>query len=145
MPSSPLWHSRSVFITSTFLDMQEERDHLRNHVFPVLEERLRARFSHLEPIDLRWGVETISEGEEQAKELLVLKVCLAEVERSRPFLIALLGDRYGWVPPRERIEAGGPGSGLLGRGAGEECHGARDRIWRAGELRSAAAQLLLYA
>ncbi len=34
-----------------------------------------------------------------------LKVCLAEVKRSRPFFVALLGDRYGWIPPAERIQA----------------------------------------
>jgi len=32
-----------------------ERDHLRSVVFPALQERLRARRHHLEPIDLRWG------------------------------------------------------------------------------------------
>ena len=103
-PSGP-WRSRPIFITSTFRDMQAERDYLRDKVFPVLEERLRARRHHLEPIDLRWGVETVSVDEQHAKELLVLKVCLAEIQRSRPFLIALLGDRYGWVPPAERMEA----------------------------------------
>ena len=83
--------------------MQAERDWLRLRVFPALEERLRARRTHLEPIDLRWGVETVSAAEDEAKELLVLKVCLAEEARSRPFLIGLLGDRYDWVPPAERI------------------------------------------
>jgi len=85
--------------------MQEERDHLRDHVFPVLEERLRERRHHFEPIDLRWGVETASVDRAHARELLVLKVCLEEINRSRPFLIGLVGDRYGWVPPPERMEA----------------------------------------
>ena len=97
------WQSRPVFITSTFRDMQAERDYLRARVFPVIEERLRRRYHFLEPIDLRWGVQTISVSEQQTKELLVLKVCLAEIKRSRPFLIALIGDRYGWVPPEERM------------------------------------------
>jgi hypothetical protein len=44
-------------------------------------------------------------GELEQKELLVLKVCLQEINRSRPFLIALIGDRYGWVPPPERMTA----------------------------------------
>ena len=35
--------------------------------------------------------------------MLVLKVCLDEIERSRPFLLVLLGDRYGTVMPEERI------------------------------------------
>jgi hypothetical protein len=78
---------------------------LREHVIPELEERLRERRRHLEMIDLRWGVEAVSVDEEHAKELIVLKVCLDEIERTRPFLIALLGDRYGWVPAAERMRA----------------------------------------
>ena len=106
------WSARPVFITSTFRDMQAERDYLRTHVFPALEERLRERRCHLEPIDLRWGVETVDQSDEAAKELVVLKVCLAEIERSRPFLLVLIGDRYGWVPPRERVESAAREAGL---------------------------------
>ncbi len=105
MTEGVVWRSRPVFVSSTFRDMHAERDHLRHIVFPALEERMEERFHHLEPIDLRWGVETISTPEQEAKELLVLKVCLAEIERSRPFLVGLLGDRYGWTPPGGRIQA----------------------------------------
>ncbi|MCC6795259.1 MAG: DUF4062 domain-containing protein [Candidatus Hydrogenedentes bacterium] len=98
------WQTRPVFVSSTFRDMHVERDYLRDHVFPELAERLQARRHRLEPIDLRWGVETVSVDEEHSKELLVLKVCLTEIERSRPFLIALMGDRYGWVPPKDRMQ-----------------------------------------
>lgn len=55
-----------------------------------------------------------------------LKVCLDEIESSKPFLVALLGDRYGWVPPAERItaarDAGIPPS------ADVACNGARHRV-----------------
>ena len=85
--------------------MQAERDLLRNVVFPALEEKLKARRVHLEWIDLRVGVANAVADSEEAFEAQVLKVCLDEVKRSRPFLIGLLGDRYGWVPPRERAEA----------------------------------------
>ena len=51
-----MWRTRSVFISSTFIDMQEERDFLRTRVFPELEERLQARRCHLEWVDLRLGV-----------------------------------------------------------------------------------------
>ena len=37
------WRARPVFISSTFKDMQVERDYLRSHIFPRLEERLRAK------------------------------------------------------------------------------------------------------
>ena len=105
MPKYAVWQARPVFITSTFRDMQAERDHLRDFVLPALADRLRRRYHFLEPIDLRWGVQTVSVSEQHAKELLVLKVCLDEIKRSRPFLIALIGDRYGWVPPEERMRA----------------------------------------
>jgi hypothetical protein len=78
-----IWRPRPVFLTSTFQDFHAERDHLRRVVFSALEERLRARHHHLVPIDLRWGVETRTLAEEHAKELLILKVCLAEIQRSR--------------------------------------------------------------
>jgi hypothetical protein len=92
--------------------MHAERDWLRSHVFPELQERLRQRFHHLETIDLRWGVESASERDEQAREKLVLEVCLNEIVRSRPFLIALLGDRYGWQPPAERMRAAAKEAGF---------------------------------
>jgi tetratricopeptide (TPR) repeat protein len=100
-----MWQSRPVFISSTFADMQAERDYLRTRVFPELEERLRGRRHNLEWVDLRVGVATASERDEHVREVRVLKVCLDEVRRCRPFLIVLLGDRYGWVPPEERIKA----------------------------------------
>ncbi|MCX8053661.1 MAG: DUF4062 domain-containing protein, partial [Armatimonadetes bacterium] len=119
MTSYAVWKTRPIFVTSTFTDMQAERDYLRDNVFPVLEERLKERFCHLELIDLRWGVETVSVSEEESKELLVLKVCLGEIERSRPFLIALIGDRYGWVPPEDRMAAAAQEAGFQGELAGK--------------------------
>ena len=98
--------------------MQAERDHLRDHVFPVLEERLRERREYLEPIDLRQGVETLTTAEAETRELEVLKVCLEEVRRSRPFLVGLLGDRYGWIPPAERMQAAAEEAGFEGDVAG---------------------------
>jgi tetratricopeptide (TPR) repeat protein len=110
-----MWRTRPVFVSSTFNDFQAERDVLQTLVFPELAERLRERRHHLEPIDLRLGVETVSEQDEARKTLLVLTVCLNEVVRSRPFVIALIGDRYGWVPPAEPVLRAIEESGLSGR------------------------------
>ena len=105
MPALARWSSRSLFVSSTFEDMHAERDQLQQYVLPELEEWLRGRQIHLEAIDLRWGVETTCIAEQDAKELTVLKVCLAEIDRSRPFIIVFLGDRYGWIPPTDRIQS----------------------------------------
>jgi hypothetical protein len=45
-------------------------------------------------------------------------VCLAEVERCRPFLIALIGDRYGTVLPTDRITEAVREQGFVGDLAG---------------------------
>jgi tetratricopeptide (TPR) repeat protein len=82
-----------VFVSSTFLDMQADRDHLAKFVFPQLRKLCEARDVTWGEVDLRWGIT-----EEQVAEGKVLPICLAEIERSRPFFICLLGERYGWVP-----------------------------------------------
>lgn len=92
--------------------MDVERDWLCTRVFPELRERLRERFHYLETIDLRWGIESASEYDERAREMLVLKVCLREIARSRPFIIGLLGDRYGYQPPPAQIRAAAREAGL---------------------------------
>ncbi len=106
------WKAHAIFLSSTFRDMHADRDILRAETFPVLEEKLRDRAHYLETIDLRQGVETSELGEEGARELKVLKVCLEEIARSRPFFVAVLGDRYGWVPPEAHMHAAARGAGI---------------------------------
>lgn len=115
---SAAWKTVPLFISSTFRDMHAERDVLSNVVFPALQEKLRARRCRLEPIDLRVGVETAATQTERERELQILKVCLAEIERSRPFLLVLLGDRYGWVPGEDRISAAAAEAGFAVADAG---------------------------
>ena len=96
--------NKSIFISSTFRDMQGERDALRDIVLPRVNEFAGKYGRAVELIDLRWGVDTTatSEAEQNHK---VLRTCLDEIERSRPFFIGLLGDRYGWTPPEMDMEA----------------------------------------
>jgi telomerase protein component 1 len=41
--------------------------------------------------------------EEDAQRGKALEICLREIEDCRPFFIGLLGERYGWIPPRYDI------------------------------------------
>ena len=107
-----VWKARPVFLSSTFRGMDAERDFLRDRGFKRLAEQLRDRCHYLDTIDLRQGVETAAEADEAKREVQVLKVCLDEIERSKPFLVALLGERYGWIPPAERITAAARSAGL---------------------------------
>jgi hypothetical protein len=81
--------------------MDAERDMLKKIVIPRLEETLREKRVELKAIDLRWGVDT-GKVDENERESFVLKVCLDSIRNNRPFFIALLGERYGWVPPQSR-------------------------------------------
>jgi nephrocystin-3 len=89
-----------VFISSTFRDFIEERDELVKMVFPELRRRCKERFVEVLEVDLRWGIT-----EEQSKSGETLRICLEEIDRCRPsapvFFVGLLGERYGWIPPRD--------------------------------------------
>ncbi len=82
-----------MFVSSTFRDMQLERDELVKRVFPQVRHLCEQRGVTWSEVDLRWGVT-----DEQKAEGAVLPICLAEIERTRPYFIGLLGQRYGWVP-----------------------------------------------
>jgi hypothetical protein len=88
----PLTGTRHVryFVSSTFLDMREERDHLVKVTFPRIRSLCESRGVTWDEVDLRWGIPD----EEQA-EGNVLGLCLEEVDRCHPFFLGLLGGRYG--------------------------------------------------
>jgi hypothetical protein len=91
-----------VFVSSTFRDMKEERDHLVKFIFPQLRKLCESRGVVWGEVDLRWGVT-----DEQKAEGKVLPICLEEIKRCWPYFIGLLGERYGWIPdaiPPEIVE-----------------------------------------
>jgi hypothetical protein len=85
-----------VFLSSTFLDMQRERDILARLVFPRLRAHLSDRRVVLREVDLRWGVT-----ETMARDGGAVGVCLDAVAAAFPLIVGLVGGRSGWRPPRE--------------------------------------------
>ena len=81
------------FISSTFSDMHKERDYLVDTLFPNFRKKTAERNVSLVDVDLRWGIK-----ESESKDQKVIDICLDEIERSHPFFIGLLGERYGWAP-----------------------------------------------
>ncbi|AAZ24605.1 DUF4062 domain-containing protein [Colwellia psychrerythraea] len=91
-----------VFISSTFNDMNEEREYLIKNVFPQIKDECLKRNVGFTEIDLRWGIT-----EEESKVGQAVNICLEEIERCKkypPFFIGMLGERYGWVPEQEDLE-----------------------------------------
>ena len=82
-----------VFISSTFQDMQAERDHLVKKIFPELRKMCMDRGVGFTEVDFRWGVT-----QEQVERGEVLAVCFNEIENCHPYFIGLLGARYGGMP-----------------------------------------------
>jgi hypothetical protein len=96
---SPLSRVVRIFISSTFRDFAGERDILVRKIFPELRRRCRERQVELVDVDLRWGIT-----EKEAQQGRVLPICLAEIDRARPYFMAFLGERYGWVPKPEEYD-----------------------------------------
>lgn len=94
------WRTIRVFISSTFTDMHGERDSMTRSVFPALNNMCKPRRVRVVPVDLRWG---LTAEDTSDTGLGALEHCLLEVDHSRPFFIALVGDRYGWIPPNYRV------------------------------------------
>lgn len=94
---------KNFFISSTFTDMHHERDYLHLKVFPALSKEA---FQHGEDIgmrDLRWGIHTSDLTREEADEH-VLSVCLNEIDLCRPYMIVLIGNRYGSKFSKKQLE-----------------------------------------
>ena len=73
--------------------MQEEREHLVKKIFPEIRSLCRERGITFTEVDLRWGLtdEDVVLGQ-------VIRTCLEEIDKCRPYFIGLVGERYGYVP-----------------------------------------------
>lgn len=87
-----------VFVSSTFTDMQQERDILARRVFPRLRASVSAAVSLYE-VDLRWGItqDVVENGQAVA-------TCLQEVDDCWPLFVGILGERYGWRPAARDLD-----------------------------------------
>lgn len=83
-----------VFLSSTFEDMQNEREHLVKKIFPAIMAECERRDVEFSVVDLRWGISDEKPGK-------IIDVCLKEIDSSRPFFIGLVGERYGTMWSRE--------------------------------------------
>lgn len=101
----------AIFVSSTFSDMQSERDIIREKIAPEVEDKLRRYGLNAEFIDLRWGIDTKG-ASEQAASVKIMRSCFDEIKRTEPYFVVLLGERYGWVPSYEEIYAALASEGL---------------------------------
>ncbi len=79
----------NIFISSTFRDMDFERDLIKYKVIPMLNQHFSDRFVEIQAVDLRMGVNTEKMSEEESARK-VLNVCAGSIDESRPFFIGLI-------------------------------------------------------
>ena len=95
----------SIFISSTFLDMQQERDVIQRIVMPEIKDFVKQYGKNIEVCDLRWGVNTLDMNERDSM-LKVIRVCFDEIDKARPFFMAIIGERYGDIPSEDVVKIG---------------------------------------
>jgi WD40 repeat protein len=83
-----VWKTLKLFMSSTFKDLERERDAMAQ-VFQKVQERLMQRRLHLIPYDMRW---------QDTHDKDLVSWCL-ETVRSCQYFVGILGYRYGWRPP----------------------------------------------
>jgi hypothetical protein len=79
-----------LFISSTFRDLEPEREALRRGVYPIVRHACEKRGFAFFETDLRWGVTSA-----EAEAGRILPICLEQVDRCRPLILGILGKRYG--------------------------------------------------
>jgi tetratricopeptide (TPR) repeat protein len=83
--------------------MQVERDAIHDEVMPTVNEIALQYGDTVELVDLRWGINT-SRMDAAAALKKVLSVCLDTIDRCRPFIVILLGNRFGTCPEPKLIQ-----------------------------------------
>lgn len=92
-----------IFVSSTFSDMESERDIINNQIINQLREDFAAFNVDINFIDLRWGINTTDVNDFNKRNEKILKVCMSEIDRCHPYFISLIGQRYGWIPSEDLL------------------------------------------
>lgn len=86
-----------VFISSSFEDMDAERNYLRDVIFQRIQDKAKKRAVAVTALDLRWG---IPDGTDIGK---TIEICMNEIDNSYPFFIGIVGGKYGSQPDKKTV------------------------------------------
>lgn len=84
--------------------MDFERDIIHEYIQPKLNVEALSYGENVEFCDLRWGVDTVGMDIIDSSKK-VLDVCFDEIDNCRPYMVVLLGNRYGWIPDSKTYTA----------------------------------------
>lgn len=88
-----------VFLSGISAGMSDERDYLLRNVFPELGQLCRERGVVFREVDLSSGIAGLREYQGGS-----VSTSIGEIVRRKPYVFALVGDRYGWCPGAEDLD-----------------------------------------
>ncbi len=90
-----------VFISSTFRDLNPERNYLVKVVFPKINKELDNRNQDIKVyhVDLRWGITN-----EDMKNKRVIDTCMKYLHEAKPYFVGIIGNRYGSVMSPNEVD-----------------------------------------
>ncbi|MDE6201036.1 MAG: DUF4062 domain-containing protein [Clostridiales bacterium] len=86
-----------IFVSSTFADMHIERDAIQMFVLPKIRKIAESVGESFDFCDLRWGINTDEKNENECM-VTILETCFREIKKCKPYMIVMLGERYGSCP-----------------------------------------------
>ncbi|MCR5155287.1 MAG: DUF4062 domain-containing protein [Butyrivibrio sp.] len=86
----------NFFISSTFSDMHQERDVFQKNIQAKVNYYANKYGEKVLFSDLRWGINTAGMTEKESGEKIITN-CVTEIQKCVPYMIVLLGDRYGTI------------------------------------------------
>lgn len=92
-----IYKNQRIFVSSTFLDMQKERDYLKKKILPIIKEYALKYYINVEFVDLRFGIDI---GNKNSLKKVV-DVCVEEIDSCTPLFLCFLGNRYGTKVEKE--------------------------------------------
>ena len=77
-----------IFLSSTFLEMAQEREEIAKQVVPWTRELGRKYKEHVEICDLRWGIDTDN-------IIKTIELCLKKIDLETDSVVAIIGNEAG--------------------------------------------------
>ena len=87
------------FISSTFKDMHDERDAIHKRVYPEIRQYGLEKGVSVDICGLRWGIDRDLNQSKDDSITEIMKVCFTEIEDCKPFIVAIIGNKYGTAAP----------------------------------------------
>jgi hypothetical protein len=94
----PALRKVSIFVSSTFTDTQQERDHLIKNVYPGLSRYAASKGMEFVPSEMRWGIRQEASDAHETSAICMAELSRCQAESFGVNYVLILGDKYGYRP-----------------------------------------------